>query len=498
MCSCKETGVRSVVLSCSLTLLYLYDPRLSHRYAPPGCLVLVCRLCREKPPNPPNRIELLPIEWWDRIHSSSSALKTTLKASTLQTIPALRAIANDVMFDVLMYLTPTFTETVLSTVTEQIQDVFRGYLDLNPSFRSSGGKCSLVGHSLGSVICWDMLSVLKDFSQPKPKRHSHPTDKLTIPRGQPVVRGVSVSSQDGGVEIAYQAYAAASTDDMTDDPVKSATWGPSLTKPMQECLPFVPEVTVFLGSPIGLFLTLRGAHDVFENMLEDAVREAREKQQRRKEQEEALKMNPEAAAAAAAAAVAQYGDDDDAGDNFKTDSPVEPVSSPFTLPSGAIYNIFHPSDPVAYRIEPLLLPRAAGEDALPPPEYLVPRKGQKLRLHVQAKQLGDDLRRSLQSNGRTLSSFFGSVAEKVESVMNAAEEESRQQQQDARKRRASQQQQQGPANMFALGGTSLRVDHQLQTGAIENEYLSAVSAHSSYFVNDDVISFLLDKSVGNP
>jgi hypothetical protein len=53
---------------------------------------------------PPPRIEFLPIEWFGRLHDSSSALMKSLQLTTLQTIPALRAIANDVVFDVLMYL----------------------------------------------------------------------------------------------------------------------------------------------------------------------------------------------------------------------------------------------------------------------------------------------------------------------------------------------------------------------------------------------------------
>jgi hypothetical protein len=53
---------------------------------------------------PPARIEFLPIEWFDRLHDSSSDLMRSLQLTTLQTIPALRAIANDVVFDVLMYL----------------------------------------------------------------------------------------------------------------------------------------------------------------------------------------------------------------------------------------------------------------------------------------------------------------------------------------------------------------------------------------------------------
>ena len=47
---------------------------------------------------------------------------------------------------------------------------------------------------------------------------------------------------------------------------------------------------------------------------------------------------------------------------------------------------------------------------------------------------------------------------------------------------------------FPLGGRSTRVDYQLQTGIVENEYLSAVTAHGCYFTNDDLLEFLIERS----
>mmetsp|Transcript_4388 Transcript_4388/g.5038 ORF Transcript_4388/g.5038 Transcript_4388/m.5038 type:complete len:91 (-) Transcript_4388:169-441(-) len=44
---------------------------------------------------------------------------------------------------------------------------------------------------------------------------------------------------------------------------------------------------------------------------------------------------------------------------------------------------------------------------------------------------------------------------------------------------------------FQLGGKSDRVDFQLQPGRLDNEYLSAISAHSNYWVNNDLIDFLV-------
>jgi DDHD domain len=226
-----------------------------------------------KPP-PPARIELIPIEWFNRMHDSSSALMRSLKATTLNTIPALRAIANDVVFDVLMYLTPAFCEGVLETVTEQINDVYSTFQVVHPDFLQSGGKCSLAGHSLGSVICWDLLAVLKQ---------SKPVSPLES------TCGVSVAGKAG-----YQAYAQAEH----ADKAQNGTYGPSLNKPMKQTIPFVPEHTLFLGSPLGIFLTLRGAHPVFDEMRLQAKR--------------------------------------------SEETSGVPSVSPFTLPTKSLYNIFHP------------------------------------------------------------------------------------------------------------------------------------------------------------
>ena len=47
---------------------------------------------------------------------------------------------------------------------------------------------------------------------------------------------------------------------------------------------------------------------------------------------------------------------------------------------------------------------------------------------------------------------------------------------------------------FKLGGRLDRVDLQIQPGMIDNEYISAVTAHSSYFSNDDIIDFIIDNT----
>jgi hypothetical protein len=55
-----------------------------------------------------------------------------------------------------------------------------------------------------------------------------------------------------------------------------------------------------------------------------------------------------------------------------------------------------------------------------------------------------------------------------------------------------QQFKEGPLR-FPLGGKSERVDYSFQPGVIDNEYISAVLAHSTatYFTNSDFQDFLI-------
>jgi hypothetical protein len=390
----------------------------------------------EKEPPVPNRIELIPIEWYDQIHSSSNSIKNSLKSTTIRSIPALRAIANDVIFDVLMYLTPTFCESVLEAVTNKINDLYGVFNEVHPEFIENGGKCSLIGFSLGSVIAWDLLSILKDFSKQK-NSESH---------------GVTLTDDE---PVGYQAYATMNEE---SDAAKTGSWGPSLPKPLAKVIPFVPEFTIFLGSPVGLFLTLRGAHKVFDEMRERAVIDA--------------------ARQASEASEKETKDKEESVFTF-------PLTSPFVLPSEAIYNIFHPSDPVAYRIEPLLLPEATIQSNIPDPLYLV-KQGQGVRLHLKAKQIGDDIRRSFAETANTWTSMINAVTEQAVSALSkAAEEENEREKGGASHLR--------PGELtFPLGGKSQRVDYQLQPGVIDNEYVSAVTAHSSYFSNSDIRDFLIE------
>ena len=372
-------------------------------------------------PPPPGRIEFVAIEWFDELHDASSSLMKSLRATTLQTIPALRAIANDVVFDVLMYLTPAFCQAVLESVTSQLCQYHAKFLQIHPDFVKKGGRCSLIGHSLGSVICWDLLCVLKDAQEKDAGASGISSNKDGLN-----VSGVSVESQDSSnAVVGYQACAAASSPNKIHQPSANGTYGPSVKKAIERRIPFRPEATIFLGSPLGIFLTLRGAHGVFEEM--------------RQQQEPTI----------------------------PDDLSSIPQTSPFSLPTERLFNIYHPSDPVAYRIEPLLLdPNLNPDHDLPPPLYLT-APGKQVRLDLKAKQLGDEIRKSFLDQKSSWNSLISSAVTALATDVQAKEAPGAAIQ--SKKKREDT----GSLH-FALGGKNSRVDFSLQPGVIHNEYIRYV------------------------
>lgn len=100
------------------------------------------------------RVEILPIAWHSQLHSEESGIDEKLKAITLESIPKLRAFTNDTLLDILFYTSPRFCQQIMDTVAGSINSLYQKFCQRNPSFK---GQVSLAGHSLGSLILFDLL-----------------------------------------------------------------------------------------------------------------------------------------------------------------------------------------------------------------------------------------------------------------------------------------------------------------------------------------------------
>lgn len=124
-----------------------------------------------------NRIQVIPIVWRHLLDFPQQSLKhnrkehdlgdldhedheyPNLEDITVEGVPAVRNFLTDLALDILLYQSPAYKGHISRIVVNECNRVYRSYKERNPNFK---GKVSLVGHSLGSAIMFDILCVQKD------------------------------------------------------------------------------------------------------------------------------------------------------------------------------------------------------------------------------------------------------------------------------------------------------------------------------------------------
>ncbi|KAG0072489.1 hypothetical protein BGZ90_011896 [Linnemannia elongata] len=392
-------------------------------------------------------VQVLPVEWRRQIVFGMASdddedlqrdLSTpeaeegcpTMDDIMLDGVPTIRMLVSDVLMDVLLYMTPNYKRKMMEVVTTELNKVYQKFIFHNPDFIRRGGKVSILGHSLGSLLALDILN-----HQPFSPSHYQP-----IPSSPVFEKFISF-------------------DHGSHNPV-------SLDFP----------VTNFfaLGSPIGLFLLLKGC-----------------------------KLG------------ARLSDSTTTG---------ESTAVPCFRPAVEnLYNVFHRSDPVAHRVEPLIS-RSFGSTNRP---ALVPyHKGGLKGLHIGIQDFGNDLANRANTMiesvklGITTSMFTRALGFKTNPVNNAGLiHNSKLQETGGGSASTSDtemttvgdgsEQVEGATNgtstprlnaetnsiiskakVRALNKTG-RVDWCLQEGVFENAYISALSVHMQYWSDSDVAAFII-------
>lgn len=131
-----------------------------------------------------NRLEVLPISWHNQLHSESTGIDKKLKSITLESIPRLRDFTNDTLLDILFYTSPCYCQTIINTVGGEINRVYELFKQRNPTFN---GQVSLGGHSLGSLILFDLLC----HQHPEPESPEQENDK--VPDGKTIFNNSAVA-----------------------------------------------------------------------------------------------------------------------------------------------------------------------------------------------------------------------------------------------------------------------------------------------------------------
>lgn len=330
-----------------------------------------------------NRVEVLPISWHATLHAGEAGVDRRVAQITLDSIPKLRNFTNDTVLDILFYTSPIFCQTIIDTVCAEMNRIYRLFVSRNPHFR---GTVSLGGHSLGSVILYDLLC------------HQRPND--SDPSEKHYVSGTAGTGQ---AAVRYPR------------------------------LEFSPAALYALGSPIAIFECIRG---------------------------------------------------------------VESLGADFVLPTCKhFFNIFHPYDPIAYRIEPLINPQLK---SMKP--YLIPHHKGRKRMHLELKEtmarVGADLKQKLlESLKTTWSSVWRTQPPPSDCQLEKVVEEEIEKEQlcEENKDDVSQDIDLEAPDVLGKLNSGRRIDYVLQEAPFEmiNEYLFAMSSHVCYWESEDTMLMIL-------
>ncbi|XP_068955198.1 SEC23-interacting protein isoform X4 [Petaurus breviceps papuanus] len=425
-----------------------------------------------------SRVEFLPVHWHSSLHGDATGVDRNIKKITLPTIGRLRHFTNETLLDILFYNSPTYCQTIVEKVGMEINRLHALFISRNPGFK---GGVSVAGHSLGSLILFDILSNQKDLtSKTVPlttangiMKHAAPFEKqaledpkvpmdescdldvenevLTL---QETLEALSLSEYISTFEkekIDMESLLMCTVDDLKE---MGIPLGPrkkivnfvkdkaaKVVSVVYNSLDFEPEIFFALGSPIGVFLTVRGVDRIDEN---------------------------------------------------------------YRLPTcKGFFNIYHPLDPVAYRLEPMIIPDL---DIKP---VLIPHHKGRKRLHLELKEslsrMGSDLKQgvisSLKSAWQILNEFARAhtsstqLQEELEKVASQIKEEEEKQVVEAEKIVESPDFSKDEDFLGKVGmlNGGRRIDYVLQEKPIEsfNEYLFALQSHLCYWESEDTALLLL-------
>ncbi|XP_077887349.1 triacylglycerol hydrolase DDHD2 isoform X4 [Ictidomys tridecemlineatus] len=433
------------------------------------------------------RVEFLPVNWHSPLHSTG--VDVDLQRITLPSINRLRHFTNDTILDVFFYNSPTYCQTIVDTVASEMNRIYTLFLQRNPDFK---GGVSIAGHSLGSLILFDILTNQKDslgdidsekgslniamdqgdaptleedlkklqlseffnvFEKEKVDKEALAlcTDKDLQEMGIPLgprkkilnyfrtrKNSVGINRQTtqsaSAVNISKESEFCSSIDNTRNDEYLDVGIGQVSVKYPR--LIYKPEIFFAFGSPIGMFLTVRGLK----------------------------RIDP----------------------NYKF-----PTCKGF-------FNIYHPFDPVAYRIEPMVVPGVEFEPMLIPHH-----KGRK-RMHLELREgltrMSMDLKNNLLGSLRMAWKSFtrapypalqaSETAEETEAEPESSLEKSSDV--NADETSTAVKEDVPPINVGKLNGGQ-RIDYVLQEKPIEsfNEYLFALQSHLCYWESEDTVLLVL-------
>uniref|UniRef100_A0A8C2K373 SEC23 interacting protein n=1 Tax=Cyprinus carpio TaxID=7962 RepID=A0A8C2K373_CYPCA len=485
-----------------------------------------------------SRVEFLPVHWHTALHGDATGVDRRIKKITLPSTGRLRHFTNETLLDVLFYNSPTYCQTIMDTVAFEINRLHALFMQRNPDFK---GRVSVAGHSLGSLILFDLLSNQKTGSPssgPATNGNAPPNVKQVSPVIQanevPTVAAAEEESKEEEEEIGNLSSVLEMLG-LSEYLSTFETEKIDVESLLMCTIDDLKEMAIPLGprKKLANFVKEKSA----KQAARKAVKEKTVEKEEPKETQPPVQTEPTPHPAVSKLPVGRTMSSIHVDYNyfeigtgqvsvvyhalvfepvnfFALGSPigmfltvrgVEKIEESYQLPTcKGFFNIYHPLDPVAYRLEPMILPDIELEPVLIPHH-----KGRK-RLHLELKEslsrMGSDLKHgfmsSLKSAWQTLNEFArahtSSVQLHEQLAMVASQikaEEEMQQGEEENKMVESPEPQKEEETQIKVGmlNGGNRVDYVLQEKPIEsfNEYLFALQSHLCYWESEDTALLLL-------
>lgn len=104
------------------------------------------------------RVKLIPICWRRGLQFDPAVGYTLQDLTNDATIPAVRNVVTKALLDVPFYFSQHHG-TMKQAVLLEMNRLYRLFVQRNPEFEQLGGRVSIMGHSLGSMLAADLLTV---------------------------------------------------------------------------------------------------------------------------------------------------------------------------------------------------------------------------------------------------------------------------------------------------------------------------------------------------
>uniref|UniRef100_A0A673K295 DDHD domain-containing protein n=1 Tax=Sinocyclocheilus rhinocerous TaxID=307959 RepID=A0A673K295_9TELE len=390
-------------------------------------------------------VEFLPVEWRSKLALDGD----TVESITPDKVRGLRDLLNSSAMDIMYYTSPLYRDEITNGLTQELNRLYSLFCSRNPEFESRGGKVSIISHSLGCVITFDIMTgwdpvrfCLQEHRDQLEGEDLH----WTTHEERHLLEEVQLTRQRlRELQDQLQGLKAA-----------KPTPFPTLT--------FKVENFFCMGSPLAVFLALRG-------------------------------IRP-----------GNTGDQDH----------IMPKSI-----CRRLFNIFHPTDPVAYRLEPLVLKHYSNIapvqihwcNTISPTPYDEIRPS---HLSVSKNAASDTENGSSPSSSPVLvtrhygesitslgkASILGaaSISKGIGGILFSRFSRSPSLPSAVDSGIGDSEDSQSTFAFSAISPSSLfdaavemehRIDYELREGLVESRYWSAVTSHTAYWASHDVALFLL-------